>query len=137
MRISQWDFAVQKKIILAGLMGLAEGVDPMRFFRMQVGQYLTSCCSRDEMVFGASSLIRYLAGSRSAVAGLFPSSSVIFSMAEYSKRRDGPHFIVDVRDQPGVILLNVEDNAITNQIGVHRHVRVDLDHVLNCKVNTP
>jgi len=39
-------------------------------------------------------------------------------MGEYSKHRDCPHFIVDVRDQPGVVLLDVEDNAIPNQIGV-------------------
>ena len=39
-------------------------------------------------------------------------------MGQYGKHSDVSHFIVDVRDQTDVVLLDVEDNAIADRISV-------------------
>src|SRR3984957_17740514 len=76
------------------------------------------CCSGEVMVRGASSLTRYLAGSRSAVAGTFPPSFVVLLAGQDGHDRTRSHFIVYVGYQPGVIVLDIEHYAVSNRVRI-------------------
>src|SRR6185437_8001921 len=76
------------------------------------------CCSGEEMVFGASSLTRYLAGSRSAVAGTFPPSFVVLFVGQHGQYRNRSHFVVYVGYQPGFVVLDIEHYAVPNRVGI-------------------
>src|SRR6202043_2545557 len=65
------------------------------------------------MIFGASSLTRYLAGSRSAVAGTFPPSSLVFFVGQHRQHRNRSHLVVYVGYQPGFVVLDIEHDAVS------------------------
>src|ERR1700722_14949737 len=70
------------------------------------------------MVFGASSLTRYLAGSRSTVAGTFPPSFVVLLVGQHSQHRNRSHLVVYVGYQPGFVVLDIEHYAVSNPVGI-------------------
>jgi|SRR5580704_812807 hypothetical protein len=70
------------------------------------------------MVRGASSLTRYLAGSRSAVAGTFPPSFIVVLVGQHGQYRDRSHFVVYVGYQPGFIVLDIEHYAISDRVRI-------------------
>src|ERR1700722_2069169 len=70
------------------------------------------------MVFGASSLTRYLAGSRSTVAGTFPPSFVVLLVGQHSQYRNRSHFVVYVGYQPGFVVLDIEHYAVSNRVRI-------------------
>src|ERR1700722_2916893 len=70
------------------------------------------------MVLGASSLTRYLAGSRSAVAGTFPPSFVVLLVGQDGQYRNRSHFVVNVGYQPGFVVLDIEHYAVSNPVRI-------------------
>jgi hypothetical protein len=48
------------------------------------------------MIFGASALTRYLAGSRSAIAGIFPTSFVVLFVVQHRQHRNCSHLVAYV-----------------------------------------
>jgi hypothetical protein len=63
------------------------------------------------MVFGASSLTRYFAGNRSAIAGTFPPSFVVIFVGQHRQHGNRSHLIVYVGYQPGFVVLDIEHYA--------------------------
>src|SRR6516162_124334 len=70
------------------------------------------------MIFGASSLTRYFAGSRSAMAGTFPPSFIVFFMAQHGQHCHGSHLVADVRDKPSLVVGDIEYYAIPHRISI-------------------
>src|SRR6267154_397314 len=66
------------------------------------------------MIFGASALTRYLAGSRSAIAGTFPPSFVVLLISQHRQHRDCSHLVAYVGYQSGFVVLGMENHAVSN-----------------------
>src|SRR5216683_3610244 len=70
------------------------------------------------MVFGASSLTRYFAGKRSAIAGTFPPSFVVIFVGQHRQHGNRSHLVVYVGYQPGFVVLDTEHYAVSNRVRI-------------------
>jgi len=70
------------------------------------------------MIFGASALTRYLAGSRSAIAGIFPTSLVVLFVGQHRQHRNCSHLVAYVGYQSGFVVLDIEDHAVSNVVRI-------------------
>src|SRR5215469_7582288 len=70
------------------------------------------------MIFGASALTRYLAGSRSAIAGTFPPSFVVLFMGQHRQHRNSSHLVAYVGYQSGFVVLDIEHHAVSNGVRI-------------------
>src|SRR5580698_3303032 len=70
------------------------------------------------MIFGASALTRYLAGSRSAIAGIFPTSFVVLFVSQHRQYSHCSHLIAYVGYQSGFVVLNIEDHAVSDGVRI-------------------
>src|SRR5260370_8439214 len=68
------------------------------------------------MIFGASALTRYLAGSRSAIAGIFPTSFVVLFVGQHRQHSNCSHLVAYVGYQSGFVVLDIEDNAVSTGV---------------------
>src|ERR1700675_2416025 len=66
------------------------------------------------MIFGASALTRYLAGSRSAIAGIFPTSFVVLFVRQHRQHSNCSHLVAYVGYQSCFVILDIEDHAVSN-----------------------
>src|SRR5216683_3130140 len=70
------------------------------------------------MVFGASSLTRYFAGKRSAIAGTFPPTFVVIVVGQHRQHGNRSHLVVYVGYQPGFVVLDIEHYAVSNRVRI-------------------
>src|SRR5690242_9346482 len=70
------------------------------------------------MIFGAFTLTRYLAGSRSAIAGIFPTSFVVLFVGQHRQHNNCSHLVAYVGYQSGLVVLDIEDHAVSNEVRI-------------------
>src|ERR1700676_49060 len=70
------------------------------------------------MIFGASAWTRYLAGSRSAIAGIFPTSFVVLFVGQHRHHRSCSHLVAYIGYQSGFVVLDIENHAVSNRVRI-------------------
>jgi hypothetical protein len=63
-------------------------------------------------------LTRYLAGSRSAIAGIFPTSFVVLFVRQHRQHSNCSHLVAYVGYQSCFVVLDIEDHAVSNGVRI-------------------